>query len=144
MWWQRLCNPLSGFSGNLDTRGLSNGIHTLQVVARGSGDLPSVFERQILVNNTCTPPGVSISASSFSVTGSVEITADTSDTTGVTDVSFYVDGAYLATATSAPFAYRWDTTSWPGGSHVITATAHNGCGNKASATRVFTVVKDVD
>jgi hypothetical protein len=143
LWWNSHCNPLSGFSGKIDTRTLANGPHTLQVVAQGSNGLPSTFERQIFVNNTCAPPIVSISAPSFTVTGSVNITADASDASGVTGVDFSVDGGYVSTVTSAPFAYRWDSTPWTSGAHVVTATAHNGCGNTASARATFTVVKDV-
>ncbi len=145
LWWNSLCNANSGFSATIDTRSLANGLHTLQVVAMGSSGLPSVFERQILVGNGCadyTPPSVSISAPSFTVTGSVNITANASDNTGVTGVDFSVDGNSVAMVTSAPFLYRWDSTPWPGGAHVVTAAARDGCGNTASARATFTVVKD--
>lgn len=54
------CNPYSGFSARLDTRLLSNGPHTLQVVADDVSGFSSIYEREIVVDNTSPPPPVTL------------------------------------------------------------------------------------
>jgi len=76
-------------------------------------------------------PSVSIISptdqSSISQSTSVEATA--SDSTGIDRVEFYVDWALQATATSAP--YRFQLSSTPSGTHIVTAVAYSNAGIQA-------------
>jgi hypothetical protein len=139
------CNRNAGFSARLETRMLRNGVHKLQVTAVGRLGFPSAIERQIVVSNRCfdyTPPSLAVSAPTYTVAGSVTITANTADAVGVTAVDFFVDGVLKVTDTSAPFKYAWDTAPYPDGVHFIEVVAHDGCNNSANKIVNFTVVKD--
>lgn len=81
-------------------------------------------------------PVVSISApvdGSTVTTGPVTITVDATDARGVASVEFLVDGAVVATDTTAPYSTSWTATA---GSHVISARAHDAAGNVGTATPV--------
>jgi hypothetical protein len=139
------CNRYTGFSARLETRMLPNGVHKLHVTAVGQNGFPSAVERQVIVSNSCfdyTPPSLAVSAPTYTVAGSVTITANTADDVGVTAVDFSVDGVLKATDTSAPFTYSWDTTPYSNGVHFVEAVAHDGCSNSAYKKVNFTVVKD--
>jgi hypothetical protein len=62
------------------------------------------------------------------------IAASASDDRGVARVEFSVDGQPLATDTTAPYAATWDASRATRGNHVITATAFDAAGNRASAS----------
>jgi len=76
-----------------------------------------------------TPPTVTISAptSGATVSGStVSLSAAASDTIGIANVQFKVDGTAVGTAiTTAPYTMQWDSNSVADGSHTITAIATN-------------------
>jgi subtilisin family serine protease len=75
-------------------------------------------------------------------TTSVEVNA--TDDTGVTSVSFYVNGTLVATDTSAPYTYSWDTTALGNGSHNLRAEARDARDNVGSAQIGVTVSNTVD
>jgi hypothetical protein len=84
-----------------------------------------------------TPPTVSITApaSNATVSGSVSITANSSDSgSGVSSVVFKVDGVTVGTDTSAPYAATWNSTGASSGSHTIQAVATDASNNSASAS----------
>src|SRR5262249_26272579 len=86
------------------------------------------------------------SPSSGTVSGTVSITADSSDPppgTGVTSVQFLVDGNVLATDTSAPYATNWDTTGITNGAHTIAVRATDGAGNATTPAPVSVTVDNV-
>ena len=53
-----------------------------------------------------TPPTVSITspASGATVSGTINVTASASDNRGVADVQFFLDGAFAADDTTAPYS----------------------------------------
>ena len=94
-----------------------------------------------------TPPTVSITAPTdgATVSGPVTIAASASDANGVSSVSFSLDGAPLATDTTAPFTASWDTTTATNDRHTLTATATDPSGNVGTATAVgVTVANTID
>ncbi|MDY7228175.1 Ig-like domain-containing protein [Hyalangium rubrum] len=94
--------------------------------------------------NAATSPGVSVKvdnlppsvaltspASGTTLVGVVSLAAEATDTTGVTRVDFFVDGALLASDTSAPYSVTWDSAGWVNGSHTLYARAYDGLGHMA-------------
>jgi hypothetical protein len=69
-------------------------------------------------------------------TGMLSLTATASDNIGVNRVEFYVNGVLVSTATSAPYAYNWDSSAVSGGSYSLTAKAFDAAGNSAQSGSV--------
>jgi hypothetical protein len=133
--------PNVGFTGTFDTRNVANGAHTLQAVAldrRPSYPAATYFERHFSTSNSCfdtTPPSVSIAspANYATVSGLVTVTVAASDNVAVTQASLYLDGTLVATWSSPPYTYSWDTTRIPPTAHTLQARAADGCGNTAAS-----------
>ncbi|MBU7036460.1 MAG: hypothetical protein HXS52_00895 [Theionarchaea archaeon] len=70
-------------------------------------------------------PAVSITNPSQgqTVSGTVSVTVDTS--TEVTSVKFYIDGTNVATDSTSPFSWSWDTTQYSDASHTVKAEGYN-------------------
>lgn len=94
-----------------------------------------------------TAPTVAVSAPASGATvsgGSVSVTANASDTTGVAGVQFKLDGANLGTEdTTAPYSFSWDSTTATNGVHTLSAVACDAAGNTATATNVTVTVSNV-
>jgi hypothetical protein len=90
-----------------------------------------------------TAPTVSISApaAGATVAGQVTVSATAADDVGVAGVQFRLDGNDLgAEDTSAPYSASWDTAAGANGLHTLTAVAHDGAGNPATAPPVTVTV----
>lgn len=89
-----------------------------------------------------TPPSVDLTApatNSTHATGSViRLSADATDSVGVTKVEFFVDSVKVGTDTTAPYWFDW--TSSGTGPRVITAKAYDACNSTVSAPRTITLV----
>lgn len=85
-----------------------------------------------------SPPVVAISSPSAAATVSGVATVDVSasDDVGVSKVEMWVNGTLLATDTSAPYGFSWDTTKSANGSAVLQARAFDAAGNSASSSTV--------
>jgi subtilisin family serine protease len=88
-----------------------------------------------------TPPTVGFSSpingSNVSGTVSLEVTAN--DNQGVSSVSVSVDGTLLGADNVSPYAFSWNTSLVNNGLHMLTATASDAAGNRASASITVTV-----
>ncbi len=74
------------------------------------------------------------------VSGIVNISAQVDGTgSAVQRVEFYIDGSLVATRTTAPYEYSWDTTAETDGSHVVVVTAYDQAGNSAELRYVITI-----
>src|SRR5207245_2284110 len=82
-----------------------------------------------------TPPSVSITspANGSTVSGKISVTASATDNVGVTKVEFYVDGTLLATDTSSPWTFSWDTSLAVAGNHTLSVKAYDAQGNIGNA-----------
>jgi thermitase len=92
-----------------------------------------------------TPPSVSFSAptSGATVSGTVSVQVAATDSGGVASVSLKVDGTDVATDTTSPYSFSWNTVTWANGTHILTATATDAAGNSASVQRTVTVSNPV-
>jgi subtilisin family serine protease len=87
------------------------------------------------------PPSVAItSPTGGTVSGIVPINVTASDNVGVTRVDLLVSGTLLASDTSAPYAFSWDSTALSGSSASLVARAYDAAGNAASSTAVVVSV----
>jgi hypothetical protein len=90
-----------------------------------------------------TPPTVAILSPAGSlptVSGVVAVNVSASDNVGVTRVSLYVNGSLVASDTSGPFNFNWDSTSLAGTDATISAVAFDAAGNSASSAPVTVAV----
>jgi len=67
------------------------------------------------------------------------------DDRAVAGVSLLADGAFVASATSGPYSFYWDTTSFVDGSqHTLTAVATDQAGNMTTISTLVTVRSGFD
>lgn len=87
------------------------------------------------------PPSVNVPAPTGDshVSGTVVFRADAYDNVGISQVDFYIDNVLVATDTTYPFTWNWDTTGYNAGSHTMKAIARDTAGFTAENSRVVTV-----
>lgn len=87
-----------------------------------------------------TAPTTSITSpannSSAVIGNAVTITANASDNVGVSKVEFLVNGVVVATDTSAPYSYTWDTSGKTAGNYALTTRAYDAANNTGSSSSV--------
>jgi PKD repeat protein len=97
-----------------------------------------------MVGADTSAPTVSItgpgSATTFSATQTVAITAAASDNVGVTRVEFYDGTTLLGTDASPPYSYAWAITGANNGAHRLTARAYDAANNVGTSGAVSVVV----
>jgi len=88
-----------------------------------------------------TPPEVSVTfpPAGGSVSDTVALSATAADDTGVTQVSFDVDGQPVEADTSAPYSVLWNSAGVTNGTHTATATATDTAGQTSTDRVSFTV-----
>jgi subtilisin family serine protease len=134
------------YTGSWNSLASTNGTHTITARAYDAAGNSTASTVNVTLNNPDTTiPVVSLSApqNGTTVSGTVSINANASDNVGVTKVVFSVDGATVATDTTAPYSTPWNTTSIANGSHTITAKAYDAANNTTSAT-VTVTVRNID
>lgn len=82
------------------------------------------------ISDDTTTPNVAITspANGSTVGGTATVAANATDNVAVARVDFYVDGAWVAGDTTAPYSFSWDTNSYASGAHSITAVATDTAG----------------
>jgi regulation of enolase protein 1 (concanavalin A-like superfamily) len=132
-----------------DTTTLTDGAHTLQTRAYDAADNTGTSATvTVQVDNTPEPdttaPATSITAPAdgATVTGSVSVTADATDNTGVARVELWVDGALALTDTTAPYAFAWDTTTLTDGAHTLQTRAYDAADNTGTSSTVTVQVSN--
>lgn len=85
-----------------------------------------------------TAPSVAIVAplASSTVSGLVPVSVNATDAVGVTRVELRVNGALVASDTSAPYSFSWDSTKLANGMASVVATAYDAAGNGGSSAAV--------
>lgn len=120
---------------------LSAGTRTVTITGVQKG---VKIDRVIVTNETCVPsgtgdlcaiatppppatPAITLSGISNGQTVSGTVSVTVSSTTPIEEVTFRPDNVWVATVSSAPFTYKWDTTKYPNGSHsLVTRTRSTG------------------
>lgn len=90
-------------------------------------------------------PTVAMTApvSSAKVKGLVTVGITASDNVGVDRVDLYVNGAKLASDSTAPFGFSWDTTPLADGNVTLVAYAFDAAGNQGLSSAVSVTVDNV-
>jgi uncharacterized protein (TIGR03118 family) len=87
------------------------------------------------------PPEVVISSPvAGNVNAIVSVTATVQSSIAIAQVEFLADETVLGTATAAPYAVQWDTTSLPDGPVVLTARAVDVDGNAGTSPELAVIV----
>ena len=112
-------------------------------MARDSAGATATATRNIyLAGSTAnTPPTLSISApaNGATVKGAVSCGASASDSNGIRQVQFYLDGSSIATDTGSPDTCSFDSTKLSNGSHTLRAVATDTLGGTSSTQVSFSV-----
>ncbi len=87
------------------------------------------------------PPTVSITAPSpgSTVNGVISVGVNATDNVGVTRVDLRVNGATVASLTTSPYTFSWNSGGVANGSVTLSAVAYDGAGNYSSAAETVTV-----
>jgi hypothetical protein len=87
-----------------------------------------------------TQPTVSnlIPSNGSTVSGTVSISASSSDNVGVTSTTLFIDGAQVASNPSNSISYSWNASSLSG-NHTLRVDAKDAAGNVGSATSIVGV-----
>jgi hypothetical protein len=122
----------------------ANGSHTLTVKAYDAANNVGSASVGVSVSNLTadtTPPTVSVTAplSGASVSGTIAVQGTATDNVGVTKVEFDVDGVAVATASSSPFSFSWNSTAVSNASHTLRVRAFDAANNVGSASVSVTV-----
>ena len=144
--WQKNGAAISGATGTSyttpATTSADNDAKFVVVVKNSTGSLPS-SAATLTVTPDMTPPTVAITfpTAGATVSGTINVTASASDTTGIASVQFQVDGSNVGPAdTTSPYTLALNTTTLSNGSHNLTAVAADNAGNQATSIAVsFTV-----
>jgi hypothetical protein len=110
-------------------------VNAYRAVAAAAGSLPK----------DTTPPTASITAPSAGavVSGGIAVNVSALDGAGVVRVDLSVDGVLLASDTTSPYTFFWDTTKVVNGLHTLTAKAVDAAGNVGTSLAVVVDVENV-
>jgi hypothetical protein len=97
----------------------------------------------VTVDNTAPVVAITSPAAGSTVSGTVTVSATSSDAGGVASVQFKVDGANLgAPDTTSPFSASWTTTPFSNDQHTLTAVATDVAGWQTTSAAVAVTVSN--
>jgi hypothetical protein len=151
-WTEKIAPYVFNGDGNkLDTKTLTDGSHTLKVVATPGTGAKAEVSATVQVANTAPPPAAPLTVTSSiangsTLAGSIAWTATPSAT--VSKVDFFIDGALKWTENIAPYVYNGDgstldTKTLTDGSHVLLVVATTSAGAKAQSSATVQVANAV-
>jgi parallel beta-helix repeat protein len=111
-WWMDNSQTTSNWKGHVQDAG-------------GTWACPAVF--------------LSSPSNAATVSGTVSVNAAAADTVSIIKVLFYLDGTLVATDTSSPYSYSWNTTKSSNGGHILEAQAYNKAGQSSTSSVNVTV-----
>jgi hypothetical protein len=123
-----------------NTGGSSNGSHMVTATARDAAGNSATSSASVTVGNSTdlTPPTITITApaNGAKVSKNVTISTSSSDNVGVVAVDLYVDSIKIATDTTAPYSFSWNSQKVAAGTHTLRVVAHDAAGNTGSSPLV--------
>lgn len=100
------------------------------VTAYSATGQESPFSDIVTIAESSSPiVGITSPGNATSVSGTVVISASAADNVGVTRVEFYINDQLVATETTAPYTYSWDTTTQVPGVYTLLVKAYDAAGN---------------
>ena len=127
------------YSWDWDTTGHPDGTHRVNVTAYANSSAVNFYHIQVSVDNTKPLLTITAPLDGSLVSDTVQVSASASDSSGIVQVDFYVDGALLAADTSAPFGCSWNTLAQADGMRNLTCIAIDGAGNTNRVARLTVV-----
>jgi thermitase len=130
------------FSWN--TVSIPDGSHLLSAIATDAAGNTATNTISLTVRNSSdtTAPSISVISPSdgAKVSGTVTVTVNATDDTGITRVELYIDSVLQSSSTSAPFDTKWNTRKAKAGSHTVQCKAYDSAGN-VGRSQVYTVYR---
>lgn len=126
----------SPYSMSWNSTATSSGSKIVVAVARDdSNNYATSSSVTITLDNTAPSVSLTSPSNGASLSGSITLSADASDTSGISGVSFFVNGILQGSQdTSSPYSISWDSTATSSGSKSIVAVARDTLGNVATST----------
>jgi hypothetical protein len=131
------------YSFTWDTTTAINGSYTLAATAYDNGGNSGISPNAVVtVFNDLTPPVVNLTSppTNATVNGTVTVTASATDNVGVSRVEFYLNGILIATDTTAPYSFDWDSTTGAAGIYSLAAIAYDTAGNSGPSDLISVTV----
>jgi len=124
---------------DLNTTPLSDGQHTLMVLALDKASNPATMSTTLLTDNS--PPTLTIQAPQSGITVGLTllVKVQASDLAGVSRIEFYLQDVLVCTIYETPYQWSWDTTKYPNGDYTITIKAYDTIGNVKTSETTVTV-----
>ncbi|WP_240486732.1 PHB depolymerase family esterase [Hyalangium minutum] len=131
-WTQRANIDLSAYAGRAVTlKFIVTATDTGSTTSRAKAWVDSITVGPPSTALDVSAPTVNVTAPAASATlsGTVDVTASASDSSGISKVEFYVDGALAETDTASPFVFTWNTALVANGTHTLMAKAYDAANN---------------
>jgi hypothetical protein len=101
--------------------------------------------RTILSADTSAPSvAITSPADGAKVNGLVAIDVSANDNVGISRVDLYAGATHVASDTTAPYAFSWDTSALADGQSTLEARAVDAAGNMSSAQVTLTIANDLN
>jgi len=128
----------------LDTRTLTNGLHTITAVALSATDVPLGSDSvHVTVANPLPRVQIRTPRTNATVKGTIEIEASMTSPDNVASLSFEVDGRPLGQLLRPPHAEAdWNTTTVPNGRHTLRAVVTTRAGATSVSEPITVVVSN--
>lgn len=125
-----------------DTTSTTGGAHTLFAVATDLvGNTKTSTVVNVSVDNTAPQVSMSAPANGAFVTGTLAVSATATDNVAISKVEFYSDNnVLLATDTSSPYTFNWNSTTVTQGAHTLYAIAQDTSGLRTTSASVAITV----
>ena len=108
-----------------------------------AGNVSETVSDSITLDSAAPTVTISSPTSGLTLSGSVTVSVTATDSSGITGVSFKLDGSILGQEdTTIPYELSWDTTTAAKGSHSFTATATDEAGNTVTSSAVIVSVNN--
>jgi hypothetical protein len=130
------------FSGTVT---LNQGLNTLVLKATDKAGNTTRVTRSVILDVDFPAVNITSPESGVIVSGTINITVETNDTTsGISNVTLFVDGQSETTLNERPFYFIFDTsTLFITGSHTLTVRASDKAGNQSESSITVLVDRDI-
>ena len=134
-----------------NTELVDDGYHSIRILVFDFNDNTTIIApRDVIVNNgniydPIPPTGTIVSPpAGLTVSGVIPIIVNADDNISMGEVAFSIDGIYMATSSTSPYAYMWDTaTATEDLEHVVSAIVIDSVGNETPLTPISVYVDNL-